>query len=262
MPRTKIISGKGFEIVNFASLPSNFTPHFHDYWLVGCLRGASRSTCLKDGRFSLTDGDLFLLNPGEIHACSALQKGGIWQALHIHVEFTANLNEFAGFCCHKLVSQALLKDFLNLVAAADRAPIREGGRAAVENFINNIAEESRYKRTCFAKKTFKPDFMGFSLEGGQTPTLSELALTANMGKHHFARQFKAQNGISPHRYMVNRRLNLARELLAKGMAPVEAALHTGFYDQAHFSKSFKAYMGFTPGQFQTAVMNPVKDERK
>jgi transcriptional regulator GlxA family with amidase domain len=77
--------------------------------------------------------------------------------------------------------------------------------------------------------------------------LMDLARVANLSRCHFAYAFKQSLGCTPHRYVMSRRLERARQLLAESELPiVEIALATGFVDQSHFSRRFRASFGVSP----------------
>ncbi|GAA4486411.1 AraC family transcriptional regulator [Actinoallomurus oryzae] len=78
---------------------------------------------------------------------------------------------------------------------------------------------------------------------------SELEAVTGLDRYEFARQFRALCGTSPYRYSVMRRLDVARRRLREGCALAETALATGFADQAHFTRVFKAAWGMTPGRY-------------
>lgn len=87
---------------------------------------------------------------------------------------------------------------------------------------------------------------------GQHPlTLNELATVAGVSPFHFSRAFKAATGCPPHRFVVERRIERAKELIRKGgLGLAEIAQATGFADQAHFSSAFRRATGMTPGRFR------------
>ena len=68
-------------------------------------------------------------------------------------------------------------------------------------------------------------------------------------RYDLARQFRLMCGTSPYRYLLMRRLDRARKLLARDQALADIALDAGFADQAHFTRMFKAAYGLTPGRY-------------
>ncbi|MGO8914565.1 MAG: helix-turn-helix domain-containing protein [Stellaceae bacterium] len=82
-------------------------------------------------------------------------------------------------------------------------------------------------------------------------TLEELAREACLSPFHFARSFKAAVGASPHRFLLQRRLDHAKALLRAGAPSMtEVALSCGFSSPAHFASSFKRATGVTPSHFR------------
>ncbi len=83
----------------------------------------------------------------------------------------------------------------------------------------------------------------------QDISLEDLASAAGISKYHLVRRFKRRYGLPPHQYLTTLRVNHAKILLAGPGTMADIALRSGFYDQSHFSKCFKAYTGITPGQY-------------
>lgn len=85
-------------------------------------------------------------------------------------------------------------------------------------------------------------------------SLAEIAAAAELSPFHFARVFKRETGAPPHRYLMERRVARARELLAgTTMDLAEVALACGFAGQSHFTTAFKRHTGLTPGAWRAAV---------
>jgi AraC-like DNA-binding protein len=81
--------------------------------------------------------------------------------------------------------------------------------------------------------------------------LAELAAIAGLSVYHFARAFKQSAGVTPHHYLVRRRIERAQDMLARSELPLSGiALATGFSDQSHLARHFRQMLGMTPGQFR------------
>ncbi|MGI8971566.1 MAG: AraC family transcriptional regulator [Dehalococcoidia bacterium] len=79
---------------------------------------------------------------------------------------------------------------------------------------------------------------------------AELEAVTGLTRYDLARQFRLMCGTSPYRYLLMRRLDFAREQIARRRPLGEAALDAGFADQAHFSRMFKAAFGLTPARYR------------
>ena len=82
-------------------------------------------------------------------------------------------------------------------------------------------------------------------------TLEKLAAVAEYSAFHFARKFAVAMGISPGRYVSQRRLeNAMMELTASKMSLVEIALNAQFSSQASFTRAFHRATGTTPNKYR------------
>jgi AraC family transcriptional regulator len=87
------------------------------------------------------------------------------------------------------------------------------------------------------------------LDGGVR--LSALARECGMSVSHFTRSFRATFGVSAHGWLIQRRIDLAKDLmLTTKLALVEIALRTGFSDQAALTRAFSQIVGASPGQWR------------
>ena len=78
----------------------------------------------------------------------------------------------------------------------------------------------------------------------------DLAELIQLSPRQFIRIFSNTFGTTPHRYIINKRVTLAKELIAKGRLLVEIAVKLGFASQSHFSGVFRKVTGMSPGQFR------------
>jgi AraC family transcriptional regulator len=85
--------------------------------------------------------------------------------------------------------------------------------------------------------------------------LAQLASAACLSVNHFIRAFHQQTGVTPHRYVVLRRIDHAIALLKRPEKSVaEVANDVGFATPAHFIATFRRTMGVTPGAFRAAIL--------
>lgn len=93
------------------------------------------------------------------------------------------------------------------------------------------------------------DYVGAHLD--QPLTLRTLAGLAGMDLYRFVRAFKQSTGLSPHQYLLQARINRAKQLLAgRSLSITEIALQTGFATPSHFSVTFRRIAGMTPRAYR------------
>ena len=90
------------------------------------------------------------------------------------------------------------------------------------------------------------DYVGDNL-ANKDLTLAEVAGAAHMSPYHFSRLFKESTGLAPHQYVIERRVQRAKELLSNTDLPIaEVALLCGFAHQSHLNRHFKRLLGVNP----------------
>ncbi|MFM0054453.1 AraC family transcriptional regulator [Paraburkholderia phytofirmans] len=86
---------------------------------------------------------------------------------------------------------------------------------------------------------------------GAALTLNDIAEHAGLSRMHFAAQFKQTTGLSPHAYLMNKRLEMAKAMLLEEEVPiVQIAFSVGFRSQAHFTSVFRKVTGTTPARWR------------
>jgi transcriptional regulator of acetoin/glycerol metabolism len=81
--------------------------------------------------------------------------------------------------------------------------------------------------------------------------LSTLAAVAGLSMHHFAREFKQSAGVTPHHYLIQKRIERAQQKLAQtDLSLAEIAYAVGFSDQGHLARHFRGLLGTTPREFR------------
>jgi len=86
-------------------------------------------------------------------------------------------------------------------------------------------------------------------------SLNELSCQLDCTPYYLIRFFKKVTGLTPYAYLQHLRLEQARELIWQGDQLVEVALETGFSDQSHLTRHFKAHFGITPGEYKRQSQN-------
>ena len=80
-------------------------------------------------------------------------------------------------------------------------------------------------------------------------SLDQLADASGTSKFRLVRLFRVAFGVGPHAFQVSQRVAAARRLLERGVAPIEAAVEVGFFDQSHLHRHFQPRLGVTPREY-------------
>ncbi len=83
--------------------------------------------------------------------------------------------------------------------------------------------------------------------------VASLAASVGVSRYHFIRLFRQHCGTTPHAYLLDCRIQRARQWLRQGEALADLAYRLGFSDQSHFQHAFRERVAVTPGEYQRGV---------
>ncbi|ETX12773.1 hypothetical protein OCH239_17205 [Roseivivax halodurans JCM 10272] len=91
----------------------------------------------------------------------------------------------------------------------------------------------------------------FDAGGGRRMPVAEMAAAVNLSESWFSQVFKNTTGVTPQRWQLDRRMELAQGLLTgSALTVADIAERLGFSDQAHFTRSFRHAVGMTPAAWR------------
>lgn len=95
------------------------------------------------------------------------------------------------------------------------------------------------------------EILAANLDGGLT--IADIAQQCGLSPAYFTTAFKRSTGKSPVAWLMEQRLQRAKELLRNSGQPLmEIALNCGFFDQSHFTRHFSKTVGISPGSWRVA----------
>ena len=240
-----------------------YTRHSHEHFSIGAIT-AGRSTYVHEqSHFEVSTGTVVLMNPGDVHACNPIDDQP-WSYLMLYVD-TAWLTDlqhqlgfsndlaFRRFAVTHVADRELfdgLKDLYEVLVDQQQDVLRKHS-AAVEFFtevqlrLNPIDQPLR-------EPNFKLERAADFIRDRCTHMLKleDICEAAQLSPSYLIRAFKQHYGMTPHAFLVNRRIQFARDQLRNGKLIADVALEAGFADQAHFQRAFKQHLAATPGQYR------------
>lgn len=87
--------------------------------------------------------------------------------------------------------------------------------------------------------------------------LEDICEAAQLSPSYLIRAFKQHYAMTPHAFLVNQRIQFARDRLRSGELIADVALQAGFADQAHFQRAFKQHLAATPGQYRFNLLSGI-----
>ncbi|PHS55878.1 MAG: hypothetical protein COB17_10720, partial [Sulfurimonas sp.] len=87
-------------------------------------------------------------------------------------------------------------------------------------------------------------------------TLDDISNVVGYNKEYIVRLFKKEYGLAPHAFLMNEKVNKAKNLLQNSthINLANIASDIGFYDQSHFSKFFKKSFAIAPSKYKKSIL--------
>lgn len=81
-------------------------------------------------------------------------------------------------------------------------------------------------------------------------SLDELAKEIDLSKYQLIRGFRKEEGTTPWKFLITKRIEKVKEMLEAGVPPGHAAVKAGFFDQSHLCRIFREELDMTPKEYQ------------
>lgn len=235
-----------------------FQKHYHLDYHIGLITAGEQRFHYAGKQHHVGQGELVIMPPDALHDGQSLLDTG-YQVRVFSVEpqwFKRNFDHTQHYDIMSF-SQLVLQDrdifsrLAQLHVAMQRDNIAQLAKdcIAVEGFeplLDRYAQAEHRLQHSLGSQSLAV-VKAFLIEHLDQPVrLATLAKLCHLSPSQFQRQFKAKTHMSAHAYLTRLRLEKAMQLLKRQYAVANVAHEVGFYDQAHFSKAFKATFGVVP----------------
>ncbi len=121
----------------------------------------------------------------------------------------------------------------------------------LRNYANVVFKPGSDARHRLSSKQQKQILEYINANIGNNIVLNDLARVCGLSVYYFARSFRDTYGVPPHEFVINLRLDYARNMLRCSQLPLkDVAASCGFSDQSHMTRLFRKCLGITPGQLR------------
>ena len=259
----------GVELMDAYYTQHHYTSHAHDEFAIGVMEeGIQDYTPEKSPSDYIYKGHIPVVNPGRVHAGKSVDDIGYkYRMFYIQPEILVNIAtdiqlnnvatpHFDHFAIKdKQLGQQLL--FLHHSLSAGEFDAIQKQNLFYESFAyllkNHSGKAPREIKLSANSYAIRRTIDYLQTHYDQKIELSDLARISGLSTYYLNRIFSKSVGMPPHRYLINLRLNKARNLLKKNLPISEVTYETGFADQSHLTRNFKLFWGITPKQYQRSI---------
>nr|WP_029654995.1 AraC family transcriptional regulator [Marinobacter daepoensis] len=240
--------------------------HTHRHWSMGAITAGESTFLYRNDQYHVREGALVLMNPEWPHACNPIDNQP-WAYLMLYVD--------TGWLTRLRCEAGLLPtgDWQDLDTAVITDPGQYRGYCAVADCLLDPGRDLLEKQSRVAEYLLdlmqslsEPPAQAIQRPSGTLAavadhldqhctaevSLDDLCAMSGYSPGHLVRAFRKAYGLTPHAYLINRRIQHGQNDLKRGASIAEAALNAGFADQAHFQRTFKRLVAATPNQYRQA----------
>lgn len=264
-----------FEIFHYKDpVKGDLAVHHHDFYEIYLFLGGDVEYWVEGHILRLQPGDLLLINPMELHRpiikhnCSAYERIVLWIDKHYLENLSAD-----GISLSRCFDNTI-PTHSNLLRPSDsrRSDIMARMSELIREYyskeygshvyacglllqlmveLNRMALSNTTTTEPKQQKSLSPlisQVLSFINDHyAESLSLEGLATQFFVSKYHLSHEFNKAVGVGVYRYIMLKRLVIARQLLTDGQTPGEVFGKCGFGDYTTFFRAFKAEYGISPG---------------
>jgi len=208
-------------------------------------------------KYIVKQGQLAIINPFSMHSGSLCGKNKI-STIYFDGDFIRdfqkdifNTKEYIPFSKVIIDDKKEYSNFLKLFNILKSDAFCMQKQEAVVLFLTNLMKKYCQIKPVNPKKYLAKDIKDYLDKNFKEPLkLQTVAKEFLITEYHLIRLFKKEFGLTPYQYILNKKINLAKELLAKQEPIAQVAIECGFKDQSHLYKYFKDVFSFSPKEYQ------------
>ena len=247
--------------------------HHHDFYEVYFFLSGNVQYIIENRSYLLTPGDVLLISPMELHQPMfgteprEYERFVLWidkqflEGFNLPGEsFTACFDTGAANYSNLLRPEGVQRQFLlflmeQLIAeSASREPYQKvcslSYLAQVLVLLNRLSLQQRRENAVPAQDSTVYNILGYINEHyNENLTLDDLANKFFVSKYHLSREFQRLVGTTVHRYIVQKRLVMAKQMLSAGRPSSEVYQNCGFGDYSNFYRAFRAEYQISPKEY-------------
>ena len=272
----QVMQSDTFEVFHYRDPRPGFVEvHHHDFYEVYFLLGGKVSYWVEGRIIHMTPGDLLFINPMELHRPLADPDEPVCErfVLWINRDYLEQLStdQLSLSSCfdttrpehshlirpsgsERAVLTARLGELVREYYSKDMGSDISARGAFLQLIVqlNRLARRAKGGREGEQLSQLVQGAMQYIGENiGKPMSLEEIAGQLFVSKYHLSHAFSAEVGVSVYRYILLRRLLMARQLLSDGEAAGQVYRSCGFSDYTSFYRAFKSEYGISPREFIT-----------
>jgi len=237
---------------------SNYSKHSHEMLSLTLVKEGELNIQyhLKKNKI-LKPKEIAVFNPHEVHQSKNISKNALgYYVLYLDLNWCIKIqNKLFDNNTFYPINTSIITDEstqFNFFKTCTNIMNSKSNYQELENLIYDIFKNYAKKEEKKKKNTLALEIHTYILNLEEDVCLDDIANDFDYSKEHLIRVFKKEFGLSPHAFILNRKVNKAKNELNKNgkLNLTNLAYEVGFYDQSHFSKNFKKIYAINPNTYK------------
>ena len=238
---------------------SDYRKHFHNHFGLALIdKGYIEINYHHRDTVTLNNDSIALFNPAQVHQSQTKNAQGYY-VLFLDNQWCHNIKKDFFFEKNIIEDKTIylqlkhiFKDILNTTLSTSEIALQEVMHSLFESHASQNKQKEKEMILNIKSWIDKQDETALNVEN--------LARYVGYNKSYLIRFFKKEVGLTPQQYILNIKVNRAKELLtySKQKSLSSISLDAGFFDQSHFNRNFKGLFGTTPNRYKK--VNIVQDK--
>lgn len=254
--------------------------HHHDFYEVYLFVSGKVVYTVESYNYQLLPGDLLLINPLELHQPRITQEKTPYERIVLWVNksfmeqigtpktsltrcFDNSVSGHTNLLRLSPVARAQITDLMEYLISETSSEEYGADISAVACLLQLLVKINRqvetmkpvHEITDKSAPIVKNVLRYINDHYEEDLSLDMLAAQFFVSKYHLSHEFNRLVGTSIYRYIIQKRLVIAKQMLGDGLAPMAVYQHCGFGDYSNFYRAFKNEYGISPKKFTEIAQN-------
>ncbi|MDR6968982.1 AraC-like DNA-binding protein [Flavobacterium arsenatis] len=250
----------GLEYISIEHQTTEFPKHFHETFCISLIHLGTEQIDFENQSLFCEAGSISITNPYEIHSNPLIDANAPLKFDTIYIP-----NEIMKYGCEgkniiflnrKISNKNANQSFIKLKKAIESKNDTEID-FCLKQFLTVLqfyAQENKDEYTGLNFSSFNQINTFVESNIHNRFCLNELSELANINKYGFVKKFKASTGMTPMNYILMKKIFSSKKLIDRNAELTEIAYQYNFTDLAHFSKTFKRFIGVSPTKYKEGFL--------
>lgn len=247
------------EYITIENQTTSFPKHFHETFCISLIHKGIELIKFENQSLYTEAGSISITNPFEVHSNPLIDKDSYLKFDTIYIpndimKYVLNGKNIK-FINRQITSNKANKLFLELKKALETKN-DEMVKFYLSQFANTLKLYSQENESEYSGLNFNSYYQISNYIENHIYDkfcLNELSKIANINKFGFSKKFKSLTGMTPMNYVLMRKIFSSKALIKSNLELTEIAYQYNFTDIAHFSNTFKRFIGISPKKYKESI---------